>query len=330
MDRLSNINPRKRISEIETELKSVNNVRKKNKLTKELKILRNIDNEGLSPIDAFTSTKIPVVPSMYRAPIELNNKVVMVPDVNELLKDVGFSAKTLEKVKKAKLPEEEQKDAYRNLYTSVKELMGFDAPTKNRKVTHNAFTTIAGKRSPKGGFLQSKVMKKRQDLSARSVLSPDPGLNIDEVTIPYDMGFKIAEPFVVEKFRGMGYKKEEIKKHIEEKTPEAKRVLQEVGNERPIMINRAPSIRKTSVNAMWPIFTERKTIGVPNLLAGLNPSLDFDGDSSISLVHMELRYHKRGKPYTRLQLILNKIYLFLKSCLKIIIGCNYGKISKDG
>jgi len=280
IDRLNNINVPARILEIEEEIKPATNPRVIDKLVKELKILRSLNNDGVSPLDAFTQQMVPVIPAMYRSPAELSNGTIRLPDINLLLKDIGFANNTLKEAIKEGLPEDEIAHIKHNLYRSVEQLSGFDAPTDNKKVVHNAFTTIAGKNSPKGGYFQQNVIRKRQDLTGRSTLAPDPTLGIDEVRLPMEIGYKIYQPFIEKELRDMGYKREEIDSHIAKRTDVAFAALKQAGKDRPVLINRAPSIRNTSINALWPIFSAGKEIGVPNLLAGLNVSMDFDGDSA--------------------------------------------------
>ena len=278
--RLQEINIPKRISEIKDSLKEEKNPRVIDTLVKEYKILDNLEKEGLTPEEAFTRKQVPIIPAMYRAPVELRNGIIKLPDTNILLRDIAFINDTLIKAKKEKLPKEEIKNIENLLYKSVEQLSGFDAPTMSRNVSHNAFTTLAGDASPKYGFVQRNIIRKRQNLTGRAVLTPDPSLNIDEATVPYDIGFKMYEPFIKKEFYSRGFKKDITEKHLNQQTDMAKKILRDIGKERPVIFNRAPSIRQTSVNTLWPVFTEGKEIGVPNLLAGLNPSCDFDGDSA--------------------------------------------------
>jgi hypothetical protein len=325
IDGLKNIDVKDRISQIETELKQATNPRTVDTLVKELKILRNLDADGMSPYEAYTRKKMPIIPAMYRSPAELSNGSIRLPDINLLVRDVAAANQALANAKKYKLPEEDIDEATKVLYQSLEQLSGFDPPTANRKVTHNAFTTIAGKNSPKEGFAQKNLFRKRQDLSARSTLTPNPNLGIDEVEIPKDIGYSIYEPFVKKELYSLGYGKDKVEELINNNAPEAFHALKKAGKERPILINRAPSIRNTSVNALWPVFTDSKNIGVPNLLAGLNPSMDFDGDSCITMIDIHLRFENQGI-LAGFRSFLDRIMLFGLSCLSIIKGDDIMKL----
>ena len=280
IEELAGIDVQNRISEVSRELKLASNPRVINALVKELKILRSLDKDGKSPLDAYTQTTVPVIPAMYRSPAELSNGTIRLPDINLLLRDIGIANGVLSESKKVGLPQEEIENIRHKLYKSVEQMSGFDAPTENRKVVHNAFTTLAGKGTPKSGFFQRNVIRKRQDLTGRSTLTPDPTINIDEVKLPKKIGYKVYEPWVKKELFSMGYDKDQVDKLIKDDDKEAFIALKNVSKDRPVLFNRAPSIRNTSVNAMFPIFTDGMDIGVPNLLAGLNPSCDFDGDTA--------------------------------------------------
>ena len=97
--RLSEIDVSSRTNELEASIKTETNPRKIDALVKEYKVLRNIQAEGLTPLEAFTRDTIPVLPAQYRAPIEMQNGAIQLPDINLLLRDIGLSNKTLDKAK---------------------------------------------------------------------------------------------------------------------------------------------------------------------------------------------------------------------------------------
>jgi len=327
ISRLKSIDIDNRLTELRTTIKEESNPRKIDKAVKQIKILQNLKDEGLTPEEAFIRNTIPVLPSIYRAPIELPNGVLTSPDVNLLVRDVGIINDKLKEARAKNLPKEDIDNLKSILRASIDDLSGFEAPTVNPKAIKNPFTTIAGLNSPKGGFFQRKVLRKRQDLTGRSTIIPDADLDIDEVKIPYKMGYKLYEPFIKKELIEMGYSKDDMENMITNEDDKVKRVLREIGKNRPVLINRAPSIRETSVNAMNPIFTEDKAMKVSVLLAGLNPSLDFDGDSAQVFVPLTLTVPKFSPFLALINIILDKFASFFNSCLRIIKGDNYDEIS---
>ena len=275
IDQLRGINPLERTNEIERELKTEKNPRKLDSLVKEYKILKSIIADDLTPVTAFTRDTVAVIPSHFRSPTEMDSGAIQLPDINLLLRDIGISNNTLLKAQKV-LPDDQLSDLRKNLYASVEQLSGFEDPTLNRDITKNPFREIAGDQ-PKKGFFQRKMVRKKQDLSARSVITPDPTLDIDDVTIPYDLGLKVYEPFIKKEMFSMGYRSAEIEKALIDKSDLAKSVIRKIGKDRPIILNRAPSIWQSSITAHNPIFTEDKTIGVPHIFDGFQLA-DHDGD----------------------------------------------------
>jgi DNA-directed RNA polymerase subunit beta' len=275
--RLSDIDVDKRIEEAKKELKIKKNVRDIDKIVREIKILQNLKMEKLNPSGAFTLSSIPVVPAQYRAPIELPDGNIFTPDINLLLRDIGFANATLKKTKDLKDPETINKAEF-NLYKSVNELTGLDNPKDNRMVKKNIFGTISGTGSPKGGLFQRKLTRKRQNLSGRAVISPNPSIDVDEIEVPYGMGFKIYEPYMKQKLKDRGYSYEDIENEIKKNSDLAKETLRDIGKERPLLLNRAPSIWGGSVTGHYPIFTDNKNITIPNLVT-ISQKADFDGDA---------------------------------------------------
>ena len=258
---------------------------KVDKQVKALKILRSLKDSGITPYDAFTRETVPVIPSQYRSPVQLPNNTFMVPDVNELLRNVGFVSTSLSDIKD-ELPSEELEKAKASLYRTVDALQGLDTPEINRVIKKNYYSDISGSPGPaKSGFFQTSITKKRVDLSGRSVISPNPTLDMDQVEIPIDTGLSIYKPFVMRELMSRVYDRDKANKLIAKKDKVAIDALQRAGDKRPVFINRAPSIVEGSITAHWPIFVDKYNINIPNVLAQFHKG-DFDGDSCLCYIHL--------------------------------------------
>ena len=315
IDGLKKIDVDKRLKELDVFIKEESNPRKMDKLVKEFKILRNLKGEGISPIEAFTRKTMPVIPATYRSPIELPDGNVFNPDMNLLLRNVGFANESLRKSKDV-LSDEKIREARYNLYRSVEDLSGFNTPKAGNVTPENLFGTFSGgAKPPKKGFFQRKLTRKRQNLSGRSVISPNPNLDIDEIEVPYDLGLTMYEPFVRKELNQRGYNRGQIDAHIKNKTGIAKEVLRKIGKDRPIAANRAPSIWQGSVTGAYPIFTGGKNIATPNLLTTMQLA-DYDGDSGLFFIH--LRHFRKGdyKKYLDIKYIFNYIVSVIKKWRK--------------
>lgn len=289
LDKLQAIDVDARIAELE---ESINRNKHKgpdkvDKDVKALKALRALKEQGITPYEAFTRETVPIIPAQYRAPIQLPNNTFMVPDVNELMRNIGFMSTALKDIKDD-LPPDELERSRASLYRSVEALQGLEVPEINRVIKKNYYATISGSPGPaKSGYFQTSLTKKRVDLSGRSVISPNPSLDMDQVEIPIDMGLTMYKPFVKQELFGRGFDSEKANKLIASKDRLAIDALQRAGEKRPVLINRAPSIDKGSVTAHWPIFVDKYNINIPNPLAQYQKG-DFDGDSVLCCIR--LRY----------------------------------------
>jgi len=315
INQLNKIDTEARINALEKEIKREQNPRILDKKVKEYKILKSIQKEGLNPVDAFTKSIMQVTPAQFRAPLEMPNGTIQLPDNNILLRDIALANNVLSRAE-GRLPDETVEKLSKNLYEAVEQMSGFDHPYKNKTVKNNSFTEISGTQ-PKKGFFQHKLVRMRQDLSGRGVISPDPSLDIDQIAIPYDIAFKAYEPYIVKEFISMGYSTKEAKKEIENKTDRTKTILRNIGKDRPIASNRAPSVWKTSITGHKPIFTEDKNVKVPNLYVTLSDA-DFDGDSS--LCYIELRHSWSGINNFDFDKVVNRLISFWNKCIHIKKG----------
>ena len=314
LNRLKSIDPHARQAEIEELLKSEKRPREVDRLVKELRVLRNLNGIGMSPYDAFTKKVIPVIPSSYRAPIVLPGGSLYNPDINVLTRNIGLVNDVLNEAK-GKVDDDTLESLKKDLYDQVEQLTFIDTPgDKYDEIKNNYFTTLSGATAPKGGFFQSKMIRKRQNLTGRGVIVPNSNLGIDEAEIPYNMGFKIYDPFVRRALKERGYKPDEIDTAIKTQSTLAKRTLQSVGDERPVVLNRAPSIWRGSVTGHRPIFVDKETIGTPNLL---DPYIlgDHDGDSCLCDIHIRYSHTPRARWLSRLVLTINGIAILLSHIL---------------
>ncbi len=280
LDKLQNIDVDTKIAELQEHISKNKHKGPKaiDKQVKALKALTSLKEQGLTPYEAYTRETVPIVPAQYRAPIQLPNDTFMVPDVNDLVRSIGFMSRTFKDISDD-LPQDELEKARAGLYRSVEALQGFETPKINGQIKKNYYTSISGKPGPaKKGFYQSVVTKKRVDLSGRSVISPNPQLDMDQVEIPIDMGLTMFKPFIMKELISRGYSSSKASSMIENKDKRAIDALNRAGKDRPVLLNRAPTIAEGSITAHHPIFVDKLNINIPNSLA-LFQRADFDGDS---------------------------------------------------
>ncbi len=274
---LKQINVKSEIKRLKGEL-NIAPPQKINVINKKIRYLQALEKFNLTPSD-YMIKKVPVLPPIYRPIYPLPSGDLMVPPINKHYRDVSIINQAVEKVKKNDLPEDEfnaKNEA--DLYHAVKALQGLAEPlTYTKEKYEGAIKTLAGP-APKLGFIHDKLFSKKQDMSARSTVGLDPSLNIDEVGLPEDMTKKLYKPFVVQFLVRSGMKAVDAAQAVHDWTPTANKALDAVISERPVLLNRAPTLHKHSIQAFKVKRVPGKTIKTnPLINSGFN--LDFNGDS---------------------------------------------------
>ncbi len=248
-----------------------------NKLNTKVRILDALAKEGLNAKDAYTTTKVLVIPPKFRPIYPLPSGDLQVSDINKHYRDVGLQAINLkEAMAEDLLTEEEQIKFENDLYNSVKAMQGFIDPMTYGKMKYKGALKDLG--DTKSGLIFGTAWAKRQDLTGRSTITPEPSLGLDEVGLPEPIAKKIFKPLVVRKLKQSGISASNALKYVNDEHPLAKNALVNVMEESPVLINRAPSLHKHSVQAFRPILMDGKDIRLnPMVVGGFNA--DFDGDT---------------------------------------------------
>lgn len=250
-----------------------------NNLVKQVKYLEALEKEGLRPHEAYVISKVPVVPPVFRpiTPMPNDPTQLMVADANKLyghLLDVNHALKHT--VLPSDLP------THRGaLYNAVGAVFGTHDVNNDElkgQSVKGFLGAIAGRGSPKGGFFQRKLMARTQDVSGRGTAVPDGNLGMDQVGIPEEMLWKMWDRLLVARLVRAGHGAVEAREQVDKRTPSAREALRQEIKERPVLINRAPTLHRYSVVAAYPVPVAGKTIRVnPFIEQGMN--LDYDGDT---------------------------------------------------
>lgn len=251
---------------------------KRDKAVKKLRLLGVLDRYNMKPSELMIS-KIPVLPPKYR-PIAMMGGTQLVSDPNYLYKEVFEANKNIGQ-SSAELGNSAANEDTITLYDSVKGLFGIGEPVNVKNQERNVrglLRDFVGKGSPKGGSWQRRVIGGTLDTVGRSVIIPDPTLGMDEVSIPNKMAWTLFEPFVMRNLVKSGVPAVAAKKAIEEQNPMALKVLDKIMQERPVMLNRAPTLHKHNITGHFAKRHNGDAIKVPlATLTGWNA--DFDGDA---------------------------------------------------
>jgi DNA-directed RNA polymerase beta subunit len=249
---------------------------------KQLKYIKALKSQNLRPEDAYVVSKVPVIPPAFRPVVpSQSGQEVLYGDINPLYRDLLYVNSQFADVKKTKLlPGEEQK-LRKTLYDSVGAVYGVNDPitAKSKARGHKGFLTyIAGTNSPKTGYFHSKLLSKTQDVAGRGTIIPDTTLGIDEVGLPEEMMWGMYDKFVIRRLVQQGYPALHAAQMVKDRHPVAKEALLLETQERPVMINRAPTLHRYNIVGAYPKLVPGKTIRVnPFIEAGTNS--DYDGDT---------------------------------------------------
>lgn len=269
---LSKVNIDLELEKARKRIKEIRGPQEKDNLRKKIKILKSLKENNLDP-SVYIVKNLPIIPPVFRPAYPLPSGKIEFSSINELYKNFGEINDSLEKIKG--LGDEHKTQVRKDLYQSLGAIMGLDDPLVNRD--YKGILKYISGNQPKTGFFQTKVFGKYQDLAARAVAAPDPSLHVDELGIPEKASWTLFKPFVIKKLHSMGYSPLQSKKMIESRDPAAKRALEAVMADHPVVMNRAPTLHKFGVMAFNPKMVSGHIITAHPLIVG-GYNLDFDGD----------------------------------------------------
>lgn len=250
-------------------------------LVKQIKYIRALKEQGHRAGDAYTISKVPVIPPVMR-PILPSQKggELQIADPNYLYRDLALAASGLHAAKETGLSDLTA-EARAHMYDAQAALAGVGDPVSPQlqgRGVKGFISQIGGQGSPKQGFLFKKVLKRQQDLSMRATATPDNTLDMDQIGVPEDMLWTTYEKFIMRTLIGQGYPATRAKEMIEERHPAAKQALEQELRVRPVFVNRAPSLHKHNMVAAFPVPVQGKSLRInPFMEKGQN--LDYDGDT---------------------------------------------------
>jgi DNA-directed RNA polymerase subunit beta len=254
---------------------------RKDEALKRWRALESAKATGIHPA-RWMVNKVPVLPPSFR-PVTLFRGMEMTSDFNLLYKELFEANKNLKELKAQGLDGEDDR---LTLYNSFKGLVGTGDPVGaklQQKSVGGLLTHIFGKSSPKFGAYQRRLTSFTVDTVGRGVLSSDNTLGLDQVGVPEDMAWTVYRPFVMRELARRfaagptPVPLVELARWVQNKDPRARRVLDEVVTQRPVLYTRAPALHKFSIAAGWPVLTKGNTLRMPSVLtAGFGA--DFDGD----------------------------------------------------
>ena len=263
---------------------------KEKKLQKRLKTLEGMQAAGIKPSDLIL-TVIPVIPPDLRPMIALPGGRFATSDLNDLYRRVINRNNRLKKLLDLNAPEVICRNEKRMLQEAVDSLIDNSAARGNRGANasngRRKLKSLSDLLKGKQGRFRQNLLGKRVDYSGRSVIVVGPELNLNECGLPKQMALELFKPFVISWLIGNEYANNirAASRLIEAKETVVWDALDDVIRGKYVLLNRAPSLHRLSVQAFQPRLIDGKAIKLHPLVAsGFNA--DYDGDQMA--VHLPL------------------------------------------
>jgi DNA-directed RNA polymerase subunit beta' len=233
-------------------------------------------------------TVLPVIPPDLRPLVPLEGGRFATSDLNDLYRRVINRNNRLKNLLQLKTPEVIIRNEKRMLQEAVDAL--FDNGRHGRAVTgagNRALKSLSDMLKGKSGRFRQNLLGKRVDYSGRSVIVIGPELKLHQCGLPKKMALVLFEPFIIRRLKELGYVHtvRSAKKMIERQTTEVWDILEEVTRGHPVLLNRAPTLHRLSVQAFEPQLIEGEAIRIHPLVCTAY-NADFDGDQMA--VHVPL------------------------------------------
>ena len=231
---------------------------------------------------------LPVIPPELRPLVPLDGGRFASSDLNDLYRRVIIRNNRLKRLLEIKAPDVILRNEKRMLQEAVDSL--FDNSRKSNAVKAEggrALKSLSDVLKGKQGRFRQNLLGKRVDYSGRSVIVVGPDLKLNECGLPKDMAAELFKPFIIRKLieRGIVKTVKSAKKLVDRKEPIIWDILENILKGHPVLLNRAPTLHRLSIQAFQPKLIEGKAIHLHPLVCG-SFNADFDGDQMA--VHVPL------------------------------------------
>ena len=271
---------------LQEEMRSTSGQRRK-KAVKRLRVVEAFRKSGNKP-EWMIFTVLPVLPPELRPMVQLDGGRFATSDLNDLYRRVINRNNRLKRLIELQAPEIIVRNEKRMLQEAVDALM--DNGRRGRAVSgsHNhRLKSLSDLLRGKQGRFRQNLLGKRVDYSGRSVIIAGPDLKLHQCGLPRRMALELFKPFVMNRLvmKGHAHNIKSAKRMAERIESEVWDILEEVVKDRPVLLNRAPTLHRLGIQAFEPVLIEGSAIQVhPLVCTAFNA--DFDGDQMA--VHIPL------------------------------------------
>ena len=313
--------------ELEEQMGTTRSKQIRKKLAKRLKLVQGFATSHTRP-EWMVLEVLPVIPPDLRPLVPLEGGRFATSDLNDLYRRVINRNNRLKNLLQLKTPDVIIRNEKRMLQEAVDAL--FDNGRHGRAVTgagNRPLKSLSDMLKGKGGRFRQNLLGKRVDYSGRSVIVIGPELKLNQCGLPKKMALVLFEPFIIRRLKELGYVHtvRSAKKMIERQTPEVWDILEEVTKGHPVLLNRAPTLHRLSIQAFEPQLIEGEAIRIHPLVCTAY-NADFDGDQMAVHVPLSVEAQMEAR-----MLMLAPNNIFSPSSGKpittpsqdIVLGCYY-------
>lgn len=291
---LKKVDVEKEITQLRTELPHLR-TDELDRANRKLKYLLALKVNNLKPHEAYIMHYVPVVPPKFRPASPTPDGSVAYSPLNGHYKNIGLLNEKLTNFDSTVFSAEHKQPLRAQLWDALKGLQSVGNYKPVYDVDSSGNRDLAGildlvskggtEGQPKTGYFQAKVLKKRQNLSMRATIIPEPALHLDEVGLPRGAAMEMYKPYVVAQLVKWGQPPLKAQEAIKSNSEVAQRALQAVVDDRPVIMKRDPVLHKFGVMAFRPKLIDGKAIQIHPLVTG-GYNADFDGDAMAVSVPM--------------------------------------------
>ncbi len=284
---LKRINLPEKLGELEESLASTRSKQTRKKLVSQMKVIEGLIRSNSRP-EWMIFEVLPVIPPDLRPLVPLEGGRFATSDLNDLYRRVINRNNRLKTLLALKTPEVIIRNEKRMLQQAVDAL--FDNGRHGRAVSgpgNRPLKSLSDMLKGKQGRFRQNLLGKRVDYSGRSVIVVGPNLKLNQCGLPKKMALVLFEPFIIRKLkeRGIVHTVRSAKKMIEREEEVVWDILDQVTKGHTVMLNRAPTLHRLSIQSFEPVLIEGEAIQVHPLVCTAY-NADFDGDQMA--VHVPL------------------------------------------
>jgi DNA-directed RNA polymerase subunit beta' len=320
-------------AELVRETRSPSNQRRR-KASKQLQVVEALRRSGNKP-EWMVLTVLPVLPPELRPMVQLDGGRFATSDLNDLYRRTINRNNRLRHLIEIGAPEVIIRNEKRMLQESVDSLI--DNGRRGRTVSvsgNHKLKSLSDMLRGKQGRFRQNLLGKRVDYSGRSVIVVGPELQLHQCGLPRRMALELFKPFVMRRLvqSGLALNIKSARRQAERAKPEVYDILEEVIKERPVLLNRAPTLHRLSVQAFEPVLIEGSAIQLhPLVCSAFNA--DFDGDQMavhIPLSRVAVQEAREMMLSIHNMLVPSSGEPIVAPTLDIVLGCYYLTTVRSG